>query len=180
MTGAMMQTVTGVDTPGTAPRTASRLKGSARSGGPLDLYEAEYQGAADVFTAGGSMFAITSAYNPVDLTFTGTDAVFDLTVYDGEGSGKKLRYGPATGTFMLSQGGSGAPVVKLGWQGPAAHIRRRRRRRQRLGQRRRRRRRCHAGRHARGVRQRSRRSRPPSGASSRSSRASRSPRRAPG
>ena len=114
MQGALMQTVTGVDTPGTAPRSATRAKASARSGGPLDLYEAEYQGVADVFTAGSSTFAITSAYNPVDLTFTGTNAVFDLTVYDGEGSGKKVRYGPATGTFVLSQGGSGAPVVTLG------------------------------------------------------------------
>ncbi len=118
MAGAMMQTVKGVETPGTAPRTASRSKGSARvgGGGALDLYEAEVAGLADVFTAGSSTFAVTSAYKPVDLKFNGTDAVFDLTILDGDGPGKTLRYGPATGSFVLSQGGSGAPVVKLDGQ----------------------------------------------------------------
>ncbi len=119
LAGAMLETVTGVETPGTAPRARSLgglSKPAARSGGALDFFEPEFQGRADAFTLGGATFVVTSAYNPVDLAFKGTNAVFKLTVLNGEGPGKVLQYGPATGDFVLSQGASGAPVVRLGGQ----------------------------------------------------------------
>ncbi len=117
MTGTMLQTVTGVEVPAT-DRAATRgaATGTARraaGGGPLGFGDAERQGLADVFTLGRSTFAVTTPYTPVDLAFTGTDAVFDVTLFDGDRPARVLRYGPATGSFVLEQRDTGAPVVTL-------------------------------------------------------------------
>ncbi|HEV2756659.1 MAG TPA: hypothetical protein VG318_12895, partial [Actinomycetota bacterium] len=84
-----------------------------RAGAPLSLGDAELTNAADVMRLPGSTLAVTSDLNPVDLTFEADGDSFAVTDLEGNDRGRRVVYGPVTGTVVVKPGTGDVPAVTV-------------------------------------------------------------------
>ena len=82
----------------------------AASDGPLTLADAFQAGDIDLLDLPDRTVVVSSARDPVALTFSGQGLVFEYVPISGDRKGTALRYGPVSGTIVIAPGAA-APVV---------------------------------------------------------------------
>ena len=80
---------------------------------PVTLEQASEQGLADVADLPNQVLAVTTAGIPVTLSVTLNAGTFDWSPIKGETTGQTLRFGPVSGTVLITppQSGGDAPIV---------------------------------------------------------------------
>jgi hypothetical protein len=100
----------------TQARSAGVRQARARpavASGPVTLEQAGQEGLADVANLPNQTLAVTTAGVPVTLSVTLNSGTFEWTPIHGESTGQALKFGPVSGTVLITppQPGGAAPIV---------------------------------------------------------------------
>jgi hypothetical protein len=105
------------DVPIPPPFGASRFAAAAAApAGTLTLGQAELAGRADILRLPGRTTVVTNDSRPVSLSLDASGLTMAVTDLEGEARGRRLTYGPMTGTVVLTPGTGDVPQVSVDGQ----------------------------------------------------------------